>query len=308
MKDRIVDHISLEALRVFERCGREMNFSAAAREMLVTQAAVSRRIKQLEDSLGYDLFVRNGRQLSFTTRGKQLYLRVHDVLELLSSTLDTLSPTARREHVTIAAGNSISHLWLSARLRDFANLHPDVPVRVLSSDDLAETTRPGNDMAIIYCAGVHPGWTLTPLVREELLPVASPGYLERAGIETPPAELSPFEVSQLRLCDYDLATTRWLNLQSWFQHIPGGVTGIRPTVRYSTYMMALDAAIGDGGVTLGSRGLIASYLAAGDLVELTSQVLDTGFSYHLGVRDGVFRGESVARLHDFLLSHQNDRE
>ena len=304
MTRRLIDSLSLDGLRVFATCGRHMSFSAAARELMVTQAAVSRRIRLLEDALGYALFVRSGRYLAFTDKGAQLFHRTHDALDLIATTLDALSPGASRGHVSIAAGQSMSHLWLGPQLRRFASRFPDVPVQVLGSDNMDEVADDRNDLAILYCAGSHPGWMLTPLVAEELVPVAAPAYLAAAGLGTGPHDLSPAELSRLRLCDYDLANARWLNLQSWFRRIPGGTARITPAARYSTYMMALDAVLDGGGVMLGSRGLIAAHLDSGALVELSSHVLETGFGYHLGVPTRAAPRAEVQKLSGFLLSQR----
>ncbi len=282
MVKRTLDRISLNALRVFYVCGKNMNFSAAARELLVSQAAVSRRIKNLEDELGYDLFIRNGRQLCFSQRGEQLFFRLHDLLGSLSDTLEFLADETASTPITIAAGNSISHLWLNDKLRKFAAEHSDVPLRVHSTDTLSEITDTANDLAIIYCAGSCPGWSLTPLLLEELAPVAAPQYLQSAGLGKHPADVTPSELLQLDLHDYMLSDSRWLNLQSWMNRVSGREATLTPTAIYPTYMMALDAALEGQGVVLGSRALIAPYLANHDLTEVTSNVLRTGFSYNLG--------------------------
>lgn len=266
----------------------------------MTQAAVSRRVKQLEDHLGYALFIRNGRHLSFSRNGEQLFLRLQDLLELMNDTLESLSAGHKQMQVSIAAGNSVSHLWLSSRLRQFTSIYPEVPVRVLSTDNQAEITSPDNDLAIIYSSGNCPGWTLTHLLIEELIPVAAPDYLAFAGITKPPAEIRPEELLELRLHDYLLADGRWLNLQSWFNRIVGGGKTVKPATQSSTYMLALNAAREGDGVALGSRPLVEDHLKKGELVEVTSNVLATGCGYYLGYQKDRKLSEDQKRLFNFL--------
>ena len=94
MKRRLIDIVSLDALRVFECAARLMSFSGAAQELTVTQAAVSRRIKHLEQVLGFALFHRNGRQLSITVKGQRLFQRTQASLEYLGVELDDLTAKA----------------------------------------------------------------------------------------------------------------------------------------------------------------------------------------------------------------------
>lgn len=284
--------------------GRLMSFSAAALELCVTQAAVSRRIKALENDLGFEPFLRSGRHLSFTEKGAHLYARAGNAFDLLSSTLDALAPNAIRGPISIAAGHSLSHLWLSPVLNDFTARFPDVPVQVLSTDCLDEIDDTQNDLAIIYGAETHPGWKLTPLVSETLVPVATPQFLRREGLDPAQVDLSPHEILLHRHCDYHLANAAWINLQSWFNWAVPDRVRITPTVTYSTYMLTLHAVLDHGGIMLGSRSLMADYLNRGSLIEVTSRAWDTGKAYCLGTPKHTRRSADALRLYQYLLERR----
>src|SRR6478736_4899388 len=112
----MLSHIPLEAFRVFDAACRAMNFSRAGRELNITQAAVSRRIKGLEDHLGTLLFTRRGRNLALTADGERLFQRVRATLEYLEESLEPFRGGAP-QIISIAASGSVSHLWLGRRLR-----------------------------------------------------------------------------------------------------------------------------------------------------------------------------------------------
>ncbi|RYE65702.1 MAG: LysR family transcriptional regulator [Rhizobiaceae bacterium] len=297
----MLDRIPLEAFRVFDAACRFMNFSRAGRELHITQAAVSRRIQGLEEQLGSKLFTRRGRNLSLTPEGDRLAQRIRATLEYLEESLEPFRGGGR-ETISIAASSSVSHLWLGKRLKDFDNESPSVSVRLLTTDVPSELASEAHDLVILYAAGEHPRWNLTLLIRESLVPVASPAYVERRGLDE--ASLTADAMTQLDLIDYERANAHWISLRQWFARLPKPPkAAIKPRLSFSTYSLAIDAALRGEGVTLGSRGLIAEELASGSLVELGTAQLDTGYGYYLGMPRYRSLTPGAARLHQHLLGN-----
>jgi DNA-binding transcriptional LysR family regulator len=306
MKPRLIDIVSLDALRVFECAARLMSFSATALEFSVSQAAVSRRIKNLETTLGFALFQRNGRRLSLTLKGERLFLRVQASLEYLGVELDDLTMAKATTKVAISASTAVSHLWLSQRLRRFHDQYPEISVRLTTTDNLSELAQAENELSIIYSKGSHPDWILSPLLIEELVPVASPNYLQSAGLTSATADLCPQDLIDLDLYDYSRSGVNSITLHDWFDQIAPDLGKWSPKVVFPTYMMAMDTALRGEGVILGSRALIRPHLDSGALVELTRDVLVTGFGYHLGSPRHAPLGQSERSLADFLLAEGSD--
>lgn len=304
MKRRPIDIVSLDALRVFECAARLMSFSAAAQELSVTQAAVSRRIKQLEHVLGFDLFHRNGRQLSLTIKGQRLFLRTQASLEFLGVELDDLTAQKATSTVLVAASAAVSHLWLSSRLRRFNDRYPEISVRLIVSDNLSELAQADSQLALIHSRGMHPNWALTHLFSEQLVPVAAPAYLKTIGYGRDPLDLQPKDLGELALYDYHRAGVQTLTLGDWFEEKAPGVPRSAPRVVFPTYMMAVEAALRGEGIVLGSRALIKPYLESRELVELTRDVMKTGFGYYLGVPRRTSVSEAEETLANFLLSER----
>ncbi|MEO1512098.1 MAG: LysR family transcriptional regulator, partial [Planctomycetota bacterium] len=102
MQRHKIETVSLDAIRVFTLCARHMSFSRAARQLRVSQGAVSRRIKLLEDDLGYRLFERNGRHLALTAKGAHLFGQATEAIDLLAATLEANAPGAANGAVSLA--------------------------------------------------------------------------------------------------------------------------------------------------------------------------------------------------------------
>lgn len=302
MKDAMLAHIPLEAFRVFDAACRHMNFSRAGRELNITQAAVSRRIKGLEDHLGTQLFARSGKNLALTPRGERLFQRVRASLDYLEESLEPFR-TGAGQSISLAASGSVSHLWLGPRLRDFSRDNPDVALRLVTSDSPADLASENNDLVILYSAGEHPRWRLTPLLTETLAPVASPDYIARKGLDA--AAIVPADLIALDLIDYERFNANWISFRPWLERIaPQALRKAppRPHLTFSTYALAIDAAISGDGVALGSLDLLAAALAEGTLVQLGETRLVTGYGYHLGLPKFRTSPPEALRLHDSLLA------
>lgn len=299
MENRLLDRIPLEAFRVFDAASRHMNFSRAGRELNITQAAVSRRIKTLEDHLGSPLFNRRGKNLELTPQGERLFQRVRASLDYLEESLEPFRG-ASSQTISIAASGSVSHLWLGTRLREFGKENPGISIRLLTTDSPSELASENNDLVILYSTGDHPRWSLTLLMAEELAPVASPDYLAARGLQA--AELQPEAIAALDLIDYDRFNAHWISFQKWFERIEPSRHGAKPRPKYtfSTYVMAIDAALRGDGVALGSLGLVREHLNDGRLAMLGQCSLASGYGYYLGLPRNRPSKDEVLRLHAAL--------
>jgi LysR family transcriptional regulator, glycine cleavage system transcriptional activator len=300
----MLDHIPLEAFRVFDTACRQMNFSKAGRELNITQAAVSRRIKGLEDHLGAALFTRRGKNLELTAQGARLFQRVRAALDYLEESLDPFRP-AKGGTIAIAASGSVSHLWLGGRLRDFGKENPAISLRLLTSDTSSDLAAETNDIVILYSTGEHPRWDLTLVMPERLMPVASPDYLDSRGLDA--ATLTVEQIASLDLIDYERFNAHWISFRQWFSRVsPALRLKLQsPRFSFSTYIMAIDAALRGDGIALGSLGLIEEQLADGRLVTVGSECLSTGYGYYLGLPKDKAVTPEARQLHAFLTGFDN---
>ncbi|QBY01725.1 LysR family transcriptional regulator [Rhodophyticola sp. CCM32] len=304
MARRLIDIIPLDALRVFEACARQMSFTAAANELSVTQAAVSRRIKNLENLLGIELFQRHGKKLKLTPSGNRLFRHVQVALDYLSHEIEELSHDGNtyEKPIQVSAAPAISDLWLSEKLKDYCCSHADASVRLLTSRKAKELSNSENGISILFAPDLLPDWNMSILFTEELIPVAAPGYLEKAGLRSNWDQLGPDDVVQLDLFDYERSNINSISLKEWFQQIGRKDLIVRPKFVYTNYALAVASAARGDGVVLGCRNMISGYLKRKQLVELGSTVLNRGFSYYVGFPRNIPVSDNVWNLAEFLLA------
>src|SRR6185503_11231364 len=164
----------LDLIQGFEASARTLSFTKAAEELFITQSAVSRQIRGLEDHLGVALFERRPRSLALTEKGRVLHRAATEFLERMQETTDRLRVDAGSPHLTVTTTGGFASLWLIPRLRTFTALHPDVDVRISATYKAVNLERSLVDVAVRYCKAEEAPAGAVRLFGEELLPVCSP--------------------------------------------------------------------------------------------------------------------------------------
>ncbi len=139
---------SLDFLRGFEAAGRRLSFTLAAQELFLTQSALSRQIKALEDALGVALFERRHRALALTQAGAAFHRDVTDALESFAAAASRLHETMRAPGLTLSTTVSFASLWVIPRLATFRARGPDVAVYVSAGDRVVDPA-PGDDVIAV---------------------------------------------------------------------------------------------------------------------------------------------------------------
>ncbi|MEO8344343.1 MAG: LysR substrate-binding domain-containing protein [Betaproteobacteria bacterium] len=255
---------SLDFLRGFEAAGRRLSFTLAAQELFLTQSALSRQVKALEDALGVALFERRHRALAMTAAGAAFHRTVTQQLREIASAAETARSHTRDPGLTVSTTVSFAALWLIPRLASFRAAHPEVEVYVSADDRTVDLARGDVDVAVRYLAdaGAPPG--AARLFGERLLPVASPDLAQRTGAPLKqPADLARHVLIHL---DDPSGIMPWLNWPAWLSS--NGQPGLRPagSLRFSLYDQVIQATLGGQGVALGRIPLISELLREGRLV------------------------------------------
>src|SRR5438067_7988435 len=173
----------LSALRAFEAAARHMSFSKAADELHVTPAAISHQIHALEEDLGVRLFHRLNRSIELTASARVLLPGLSDAFAEIHASVRRLRVHNDTGTLTVTASPSIAAKWLVLRLHRFQAQHPEIDVRISTSDEIVDLTRGDFDLAIRYGTGRYPGLEIELLLRNEVFPACSPRLLEA---EPPP--------------------------------------------------------------------------------------------------------------------------
>ena len=129
---------SLDLLRGFESAARNLSFTKAAAELFVTQSAISRQIKTLEDHLGVPLFKRMNRSLTLTEEGQVLYRTASDVIQRVRETTARIRAGRGDRALTVSTTLSFASLWLVPRLPHWRALHPNVDIRIAANDSMVD--------------------------------------------------------------------------------------------------------------------------------------------------------------------------
>jgi DNA-binding transcriptional LysR family regulator len=252
----------LDLIRGFEAAARTLSFTRAAEELCITQSAVSRQIRALEEHLGVTLFERRPRTLALTAQGLALYRTATEVLERLRETTSRLRSEAATPHLTVTTTGGFASLWLIPRLRAFTARHPDVDVRISATYATVDLERGGVDVAVRYCRAEDAPEGAVRLFGEELFPVCSPA-LVRQGLH-PLRALADLEHHALLHMDHNGNThmdwDTWLAAQ--------GHPGLKPaaSIRFDSYEQMIQAAVGGQGVAMGIGRLVSGLMASGVLV------------------------------------------
>jgi LysR family transcriptional regulator, glycine cleavage system transcriptional activator len=146
----------LNSLRAFEVAARYQSFSAAAKELNVTAAAVSQQVKALEDQLGRKLLRRRSGGYSLTPDALAGLKYLRDGFERLSSAVEAMTSGAQRV-LTVSAVPSLAAGWLVPRLQRFREQCPELDILLHASDELVDLERSRVDLGIRYGTGNYPG-------------------------------------------------------------------------------------------------------------------------------------------------------
>jgi LysR family glycine cleavage system transcriptional activator len=256
-------------LRAFEAVARRASFSAAADELHLTQPAISRQIKGLEDELGAPLFLRGTRRVELTGAGTQLLRNVMPLLQRLDATVRQIRSARGRRHVSITTFASFASLWLLPRLASFEREHADIDIRISASDAIADLDDPDIDLALRYC---HPDAAPAGAARlfgEVVTPVVGRTLAELAARAQAPPLAAPADLAAHTLLEEDdhRPSAEFLAWRHWLRE--NGVPTLEPArwLYLNFTYQQVQAALAGQGVALARLPLVAESIERGELVE-----------------------------------------
>lgn len=294
LRDRLTPPNSLVT---FEAAARHLGFTLAAKELRVTQAAVSRQVQLLESHLDAALFKRKHRALELTDAGDRLHQAVTQGLGQIAYVADEI----RREHssvdVTIASSVTFASYWLMSRIAEYRAHFPEVDIRLLAAARTGDLTGSGVDLAIRYGRGHWPGQISHDLFGNEVFPVCSPLYLQRNSALAELADLK--HATLLHLARYD---RNWVTWSSWFAAF--GLEEVPPQggLLFDNYMVLIHAAIRGEGVALCGARVAEDLIRRHELVRPFDVALPSEFSFFLVEPSNRQLRRSVAHFRDWLMA------
>jgi LysR family glycine cleavage system transcriptional activator len=259
----------LNALKAFEAAACHLSFTRAADELHVTQGAVSRHVKQLEDHLGLALFRRLHRSLELTEEGRRLQAACSDAFAGLAGAVEGL--TAGNGELRLKVPPTFAIRWLIRRLGDFEAAHPHIRVRLSTANPSVDFSPEEYDAAIVYGRNDQRDRRMDLVMEERLTAVAPPAL---AGRLKTPADLKRHILLH--------PTTDLRDWKAWLS-----LAGLPDPSRFrdqvfDTEDFAIQAAAAGRGVAIANLALVEEDLAAGRLVAPFPELAaDSGYHYYL---------------------------
>jgi LysR family glycine cleavage system transcriptional activator len=184
---------SLNALKAFEAAARLESFTEAAGELFVTHAAVSRHVRDLEEWLGTQLFLRTGRGVELTEAGRRFADRLTPTFDELAEATREAAAVGDVRELKVTVEPAIASRWLVPRLGRFNDLHPDIELSIDPTTELADFRFGAVDVGIRYGAGSWPDVEAVKLTDAVIFPVCAPKLIkDRPGLT--PADLADFNL------------------------------------------------------------------------------------------------------------------
>jgi LysR family glycine cleavage system transcriptional activator len=301
----------LNALRAFEAAARQLSFSKAAHELFVTQGAVSRQVRALEEHVGAALFRRRARAVELTDCGIALYHSVRDAFDELERAAIRAKGGDRNRVLTVSCLPTFAIKWLFPRLLSFAERHPGIEVHTVNSIDPVDFEGENVDVAIrvgrfdptddralgpriaLTMVKEQRGLRAMRLVSDIPVPVCSPDFAARHGPFT-----SPSDFREELLVHMATRPNAW---PDWFR-AAGATQRPAPQHIYGHFFLAIDAAAQGNGIALIPHVLVEADIRTGRLVALLDRPIESSGAYYLICRSHQWDAPKIATFRDWIMA------
>jgi LysR family glycine cleavage system transcriptional activator len=285
---------SLTELKAFEASARLASLTAAARELALTQSAVSKQIQQLEATLGRKLFQRTGQKVVLTAAGELFAEDVRDIILRLERATQSISTAGEKGVLKIAASPTFSVRWLIPRLPEFFSQNPEVTVEMTT--DMHNQTRPLElafellDVIIHYGRPNWPYCVATRLFDDEVVAVTSPKYRKKMRIKAP---------ADLRRVTLLQQITRPVQWRDWLQGCDVDLKAFHVGPAFDQLAMTIEAVVSGWGVALLPRYMISEEIASGKIEVLFNHAIRQS-AYYLVIPLRKKDDQLVRKLADWI--------
>lgn len=260
---------ALTSLRVFETAGKCLSFTKAASQLNVTQSAVSRQIKHLEDYLGVPLFVRRHHRLELTAAGQQLLSKLEQSFNLMETAVQELRDPNQRQKLTLLFPPTFATRWLAPRLADFHIHSPELQLSIHNNDSEHNIF----DCHIRFGRTARPNHYSELIMLEQHVAVCAPNLLEQA---------KQLNGNLLHIIHEGQRLPVWEN---WLQ--AAGLTGevdVNGGMEFSTLDQVSNAAINGAGFAIVDKRMISHELKMGTLVPFSQIEVSGPYGYWLDIK------------------------
>jgi len=291
---------SFSSLIAFESAARQQSFKRAAEDICVSQAAISRQIRLLEENLGCELFARNHKTVSLNDKGKLFLDAVSLGLSHIEIATNQLRESNNSTSLTIGLMSSFAGLFLAPRIGEFRKLYPDIDIYVISLERNPDPKKDHFDIMITMGETPSALYKNIHLFEEEIFPVCSPYYLNKNSRIDSPLDL--LEHSLLSTDDEHWENIPWapINWDSWFTQLALQASPLKG-LRYSNYQMMINTVISGHGICLGWKHLVDQLITEGSLIKPIKEKIYPGRSHYLLIRKIIASRKDIVTFESWFL-------
>lgn len=264
----------LDTLIAFEAVARNGSFTHAASELYLTQSAVSKQIRLLEDHLGATLFERRARGIELTAAGSDFKAIVEPMLERLLANVIRLKNGHGSRNVSVICTHAVAQYWLFPRLLRFNAAHPELTVNIHASNEISESVIADYDFGILYGHGQWSSLATHKLFDESIYPIVS-------AARPLPAISSLTDLQQLPLIQLDASAWNCLDWHDWFAHQGVRYKAPANALTFNQVNLVFDAVMQGMGVGLGWNFMARERIDNGQIRALSDFVVHTGQADYL---------------------------
>lgn len=251
----------LASLLPFEAAARLESFSKAADELHITQAAISRQIRGLEEDLGVKLFIRRNRAVFLTVEGRELAGVVSAALGSISDGAVALRKTHRKNRVVLLCQLCEAFYWLMPRLSTFQDQYAGIEVHVVTSTRPVAEFNDHFDVALQSTGRASGLYGLVFTAADEVFPVCSPSYLATGKL------LSLEALGSHNLLHYRSTPPDFMAWEDWLQVFGTTMADHPRGTVFDSYPLMLQAAVAGHGIALGWRRTAGTLIEEGALMQ-----------------------------------------
>ena len=297
----------LNALRAFEAVARSLSFTRAAEELLVTQSAVSRQVKNLEDILGVALLRRKA-NLELTDEGKRLLPVLTDAFDRIDVVVAGFKRQSKKPPLTLSLPPTFARRKVLPLLPEFQRQSPDLEIRIETPPVNVDFRNSGHDAAVFFgevdaTSGVTAGTTsadmiIDLLMSDQFAPLASPALIKEARWP----DLATM-VAKAQLLHIRQGNDPWFDWRLFVRQT--ALTGVRVErgLVLETADQAVQSACSGGGVALGDPRLFEEEIAQGRIAPIFDVIVNSGRHYYLVTRSEEIEMPRVAAFRSWITRH-----
>lgn len=288
---------SLSGLLDFDCAARWGSFKLAAQELHKTPAAISLQVKQLEEALGFDLFVRHPRNITLTEKGQELAATVHRMLAELNTKVAALQTGDDEKILRISTTHSLAIKWLVPRIARFTQQHPELDIRIDSSDQLVNMDDGSTDIAL-RTYDVVPG-DPDLLFHDRLVAVYSPSLLSPGESEITLADLHRYPLL------HEFTTDTWIALLRQNNALKGKYNFSRA---FTNFAVMVQSAVAGQGIALVSHAIASEDLRNGTLRMVKCESAPYGRGYRVIISRSKQGMSKITHFCDWLREEVSDMQ